>query len=288
MVTHQPFTSQVQNKNRDDEPIGGFESYHKVGCKLALKRYFPWFPTKDDLTQAAALAAVEAEAQLGSHTTLKPLCRLLDRSIYQQATAYGLRSSSTTTNHKAGTLRTRQNIRREYCLCEVVAKDRMVVELEYHRGAIGVGQFTVQATTQLHRLVNLPDPVEKGDQRKEALRARMHQVLESNPELRALREWYLSRNHHFGYRAMEREGLCDHNKGQRLIVQARRLAGVEEQHSPHDAAMAQKVAEFYRAANDKRTRQLAQELGMSQSSVQKWLTLARRIGLLPPYKFTVG
>lgn len=260
-------------RDRDNEAVAGFDHYHRVACKLARKLYLRWFPTREDLVQASALAAAEAQAELGEQTTLKKLCLFVSRVLYQQAAAYGLCSLK---NSKAGT---RHNIRREYYLCEILGEDDDTAHLEFHRGAIGVGQFTAQASRQLHRLVNLSDPAETTDPHKAQLRAQMYQVLDSDPELRTLRDWYLSRSCYFGYDAMQEEGLWNRNKGHRLIVKARRLARVEC--SPHDLAMARQVAAAYQSSSDKRTRQLGKQLGMSKTSVVKWLNIARWEGLLP-------
>lgn len=276
MVSQQSPDRKGRKSGRDNEVVAGFDHYHRVACKLARKQYLAWFPTRDDLVQAAALAAVEAIAELGEQTTLKALCLLVDRILYQQATAYGLRSL---TDRKA---KTRQNIRREVCLCEILVEDESTAYLEFHRGAIGVGQFTIASSRHLHRLVNLPDPADTTNHHKDQLRAQMYQVLDSDPELSALRDWYLARNGYFGYDAMQQEGLCGRNKGHRLIVKARRLAGVEC--SQHELEMAQLVATAYQSAADKRTRQLGEQLGLSKSSVVKWLNLARWKGLLPPEK----
>src|SRR5690349_265774 len=126
MVSHQSTDHKGRKNDRDNESAAGFDHYHRIACKLAIKQYLAWFPTHDDLVQAAALAAAEAVAEFGEQTTLKDLCSFMARIIYQQATTYGLRSL---TNRKAGT---RHNIRREFCLCEILDEDESTAYLEFH------------------------------------------------------------------------------------------------------------------------------------------------------------
>ena len=118
---------------RSNEIAKGFDHYHRTAYKLAKKQFISWFPTQDDLLQAAALAAAEAVVILGEETTFKQLCRTLQPVLYRQAVAYGLRS---TTNRKAGI---HKQLRREICLCQLVLEENELYQLEYHRKAIGVG-----------------------------------------------------------------------------------------------------------------------------------------------------
>jgi response regulator of citrate/malate metabolism len=142
------------------------------------------------------------------------------------------------------------------------------------------------AAKQLHRVVNLiePEEAEMAQARKAELRRRMYQALDSDPELQALRDWYLSRSGYFGYKAMEQEGLCSRNKGYSLIVKAQRLAGVECRQ--REVEMARKVAECYEASSDKRLREVGKQLGLCKTSVRKWLNLARHLGMLSVEKTT--
>ena len=78
---------------RGNEIVRGFDHYHRIACKLAKKQFIIWFPTHDDLVQAAALAAAEAVVLLGEETTFKQLCRTLRPFLYRQAVAYGLRNT---------------------------------------------------------------------------------------------------------------------------------------------------------------------------------------------------
>src|SRR5947209_17330720 len=77
---------------RGNEVARGFDHYHRIACKLAKKQFIIWFPTHEDLVQAAALAAAEALVILGEETTFKQLCRTLRPVLYRQAVAYGLRT----------------------------------------------------------------------------------------------------------------------------------------------------------------------------------------------------
>src|SRR5690242_11129174 len=110
------------------------------------------------------------------------------------------------------------------------------------------------AARQLHQVVNLvePEEVEIAEAHKAEMRRRMYHALENDPELRALRDWYLSRNFYFGYKSMEQEGFCSRNKGYSLMLKARRLAGVDC--SQHEIVMARKVSALYQASSDKRLR----------------------------------
>src|SRR4051812_46901697 len=103
-------TSQMKERRsgkRSNEIARGFDHYHRIACRLAKKQFGSWFPTRDDLVQAAALAATEALTQLGEEATLKQLCQALRPVLYKQAVAYGLRS---TTDRKVGT---HKQLRRE-------------------------------------------------------------------------------------------------------------------------------------------------------------------------------
>ena len=107
---------------------------------------------------------------------------------------------------------------------------------------------------------------------KAEMRRRMYQALDSDPQLWALRDWYLSRNCYFGYKAMEQGGLCGRSKGYSLMLKARRLAGVEC--SQYEVEMVRKAAELYQASSDKRLRELGKQIKLGKTSVRKWLELA--------------
>jgi hypothetical protein len=133
MTVTSPSKRKIPTSKRSTDIARGFDHYHRIACKLAKKQFIIWFPTHDDLVQAASLAATEALVLLGEETTFKQLCRTLRPVLYRQAVAYGLRS---TTNRKAGT---HKQLRREVCLCQLVLEENELYQLEYHRKAIGVG-----------------------------------------------------------------------------------------------------------------------------------------------------
>src|SRR5690242_6326676 len=110
MIAQLPSSRMKQRRGgRGNEIARDFDHYHRIACKLAKKQFILWFPTHEDLVQAAALAAAEAVVLLGEEATFKQLCRTLRPMLYQQAVAYGLRN---TTNRKAGT---HNQLRREIC-----------------------------------------------------------------------------------------------------------------------------------------------------------------------------
>jgi hypothetical protein len=262
----------TRKTNRDNEIVTGFERYNYLARHFARKFYYRWIPTNEDLEQAAALAAMEALHTLGEQTTLKELCTFLGRELYKQAAAYGLSSLK-----RKGV--TRVNTNREIPLTSL-ALEGGSDPLEAQRLPVGVGAFTFRAARLLHQLTNLPDRDPQPTRHKAELLARMHQALDRDPDLRALRDWYLSRNDYFGYEAMQREGFCSRMQGHRLIIKARRLAGVA--YNPQQLEQARRIAQaYYAAPPTQRTKyKLAARTGLASSTIQKYLLIAKASGLI--------
>jgi biotin operon repressor len=275
-----------RNSSRDGEVVSGFERYHMVAYKLGKRYYANWFPSREDLFQASALAAAEALAQFGEETELKPLCQLIDRVMGEQMRAYGKRHF---TNRKVGT---QSHLRLEYNFAQIFEGDEVENYPNWRGGAVGVSEFSRWACHYLHQLVNgyVPDKhiVRKTecDRRKAELRERLYRVLESDAELKALVQWYLSRSssQSISFATIEEEGVCRRSRAWQLIQRARELAGEPVEYSQKEVEQARRVAQLYQVSPDKRTRQLGQQLGMSKTSVRKWLEIAGKLGLLEPPK----
>jgi biotin operon repressor len=275
-----------QNSSRDGEVVSGFDRYHMVAYKLGKRYYANWFPSREDLFQASALAAAEALAQFGKETELKPLCQLIDRVMGEQMWAYGKRHF---TNRKAGT---QSHLRLEYNFAQIFEGDEVENYPNWRAGAVGVSEFSRWACHYLHQLVNGYEPDKPStrknelDQRRAELRERLYQVLESDAELKALGAWYLSRSssQSISFATIEEEGVCRRNRAWQLIQRARVLAGEQVEYSQKEVEQARQVAQLYQASSDKRTQQLGEQLGMSKTSVRKWLQIARKLGLLEPPK----
>jgi DNA-directed RNA polymerase specialized sigma24 family protein len=273
-----------QNSSRDGEVVSGFDRYHMVAYKLGKRYYANWFPSREDLFQASALAAAEALAQFGEETELKPLCQLIDRVMVEQMRAYGKRHF---TNRKVGT---QSHLRLEYNFAQIFEGDEVENYPNWRAGAVGVSEFSRWACHYLHQLVNGYEPDKHAtrknelDQRRAELRERLYEVLESDAELKALGAWYLSRSssQSVSFATIEEEGVCGNSRAWKLIQKARELAGEPVEYNQKEVEQARRVAQLYQASSDKRTRQLGQQLGMSKTSVRKWLEIARKLEILEP------
>jgi biotin operon repressor len=273
-----------KNPSRDQEIVCGFERYHKVAYTLGRRYYANWFPSPEDLFQASALAAAEALAQFGEQTELKALCQLIDQVLGQQTRAYGCRHF---TNRKA----IKQGFHRlEYSFTHLFEEEEVENHPNWHAGPVGVSEFTRKACHHLHQLVNGYEPEKyqeqknAADRRRAELKERLYQVLESDAELKALAQWYLSRSssQSISFATIEEEGICKRSRAWQLIQRARELAGEPVEYSQKEMEQAKRVAQLYQASSDKRTMQLGQQLGMSKTSVRKWLEIARKLGMLEP------
>jgi hypothetical protein len=60
-----------KNANRDQEIVVGFDRYHKVAYTRGKRYYANWFPSREDLFQATALAVAEVMAEFGEQSELK-------------------------------------------------------------------------------------------------------------------------------------------------------------------------------------------------------------------------
>jgi biotin operon repressor len=275
-----------KNANRDQEIVSGFDRYHKVAYSVGRRYYANWFPSEEDLFQASALAAAEALAQFGEQTELRALCQLIDRVMGEQMRAYGKRHF---TNGKEGS---QGHLRLEYSFTYLFEEEEVENHPNWHAGPVALSEFTRRACYQLHQLVNGYEPDKptasrnEADRRRAELREKLYRVLESDAELKALAQWYLGRgsNQSVSFATIEEEGVCGRNRAWQLIQKARELAGEQVEYSQKEVQQARRVAQLYRASSDKRTQQLGQQLGMSKTSVRKWLEVARQLGMLEPPK----
>ncbi len=96
--------------NRGSEVVKGWDSYHKIACSIANRYLSYYFPTREDLGQAGALAAAVAYSELGEEAVMDQLTQSLRRTLKQQATAYGMRQRRV---HKPDGRRTMQTVRPE-------------------------------------------------------------------------------------------------------------------------------------------------------------------------------
>jgi biotin operon repressor len=277
-----PKARKRKNPNRDQEIVAGFDRYHKVAYTRAKRYYVNWFPSQEDLYQATALAAAEAMVEFGEQTELKSLRQLIDRVLGQQMRAYGCHLF---TNPKAIE---RGRVRLEYNFTQLFDEKEVENDPELHAGPVGVSEFTRKACHHLHQLVNGHEPEKyqeqknEFDRRRAELREKLYRVLESDAELKALGEWYLSRSwsQSISFATIEEEGVYKHNRAWQLIQKARELAGEQVDYSQKEVEQARRVAQLYQTSSDKRTQQLGQQLGMSKTSVRKWLQIARKLGIL--------
>jgi biotin operon repressor len=236
------------------------------------------------LFQATALAAAEAMAEFGEQTELKSLRRLIDRVLGQQIREYGCHYFTSSKVFKQGRLRL------EYSFTQYFEEEEIEDHPEWHIGPVGVSEFTRKACHHLHQLVNGYEPEKdtarknEFDRRRAELKERLYRVLESDAELKALGEWYLSRSssQSISFATIEEEGVCKRSRAWQLMQKARELAGEQVEYSQKEMEQARRVAQLYRASSDKRTQQLGQQLGMSKTSVRKWLEISRKLGMLEP------
>jgi biotin operon repressor len=277
-----PKAKERKNRSRDREIVAGFDRYHKVAYKRGRQYYANWFPSHEDLFQATALAAAEAIVEFGEETELKPLRHLIDRVLGEQIRAYGCRYLTSPKAIERGRLRL------EYNFTQLFDEKEVENDPELHAGPVGVSEFTRKACHHLHQLVNGHEPDKhttrknEADRRRAELKERLYRVLESDAELKALAQWYLSRSwsQSISFATIEEEGVCKRSWAWQLIQKARELAGEQVEYSQKEVEQARRVAQLYQASSDKRTQQLGQQLGMSKTSVRKWLEIARKLGML--------
>ena len=141
---------------RDNEIVQGWDTYHRIATRIARQYLRFYFPTTEDLVQAAALAATIARFGLGDETRLGQLTRVLRQVLKQQATAYGMRQRQVRLpNGKKST----QTYRPEVPFADYEAElddepDRNEMEewLESRVMIVGVGEWTRR---QAHQLTDL-------------------------------------------------------------------------------------------------------------------------------------
>lgn len=137
---------------RDSEIVQGWDSYHRIASKIALRYLRYYFPTTEDLFQAAALAASVAHFSLGEETRLGELTPVLRKVLKAQATAYGMKQRQ---RRRLDGSKTMQTYRPEMAFAAI--EDELGPEeaqnwYESRMLFIGIGEWTRRQSNRLYDL----------------------------------------------------------------------------------------------------------------------------------------
>jgi hypothetical protein len=138
---------------RDDEMVQGWDSYHQIAMKIARRWLSYYFPSNEDLFQAAALAATVARFGLGEEARMGELTRQLRRVLKQQATAYGMRQRQV---RRPDGSKTMQTVRPEIPFGVVVGdleQEQAGKAQEWYESRMmlaGVGEWTRRQSNRLY------------------------------------------------------------------------------------------------------------------------------------------
>ena len=135
---------------RDAEIVKGWDSYHRIAMKIARRWLSYYFPTKEDLDQAAALAATVAHFGLGEEARMDELTTQLRRVLKQQATAYGMKQRQ---RYQPDVRKTMQTYRPEVpfaAIEDTLEQDEAQTWYESRMMFIGVGEWTRRQSNQLY------------------------------------------------------------------------------------------------------------------------------------------
>lgn len=138
---------------RDAEIVTGWDRYYKIAIKNATRYLSFYFPTREDLLQASALAATVARFGLGEEARMDEVTRILRRTLKQQATAYGMRQRMV---RLPGGKKTMQTYRPEvpfalYEDVEAAAEEEQAEKVEWletRMMIVGVGEWTRRQASQ--------------------------------------------------------------------------------------------------------------------------------------------
>lgn len=137
---------------RDNEIVQGWDSYHRIASKIALRYLKYYFPTNEDLFQAAALAATVAHFSLGEEARLGDLTPVLRKVLKTQATAYGMKQR---TRRRPDGSKTMQTYRPEMPFAAIedeLGPDDAQTWYESRMLFIGIGEWTRRQSNQLYDL----------------------------------------------------------------------------------------------------------------------------------------
>jgi hypothetical protein len=141
-----------KTSKRDNELVQGWTGYHMIASKIAWRFLKYYFPTKEDLFQAAALAATVAHFGLGEEARMHELTKILRRTLKEQATAYGMKQRQ---RRRPDGSKTMQTYRPEVpfaALEDELEQDEAQTWYESRMMFIGVGEWTRRQSNQLYDL----------------------------------------------------------------------------------------------------------------------------------------
>jgi hypothetical protein len=142
--------------SRDNEIVQGWDDYHKIAMKIARRWLSYYFPTNEDLYQAAALAASVVQAKFGEAARMGELTSEIRGVLKQQASAYGMRQRQVRRSDGSKTMQTiRADVAFSVWAGELQAPgDDVKVQdwLESRMMIVGVGEWTRRQATMLYEL----------------------------------------------------------------------------------------------------------------------------------------